>query len=489
SISKNHILIISILVLVSTVGMLIQSGYTEYISTTFLIQARYPNLVMSQPKRYRKQEVIPSKLAKDELISSDQPKDMKNDEEHVPTTTVQNNTKLTTLEPSTMSESLESETMTFKELPTQLPKLLLSTSTSNNEITQARKVDSDKYIVFLCGEGMLCGGLGDRLKGIQSTFLLALMLKRKFRIISTIPCDLYNQLGENREPWHRPIPPGLKSKTLRMINGHRSCGYQIFGKINGTNMNIDAKFPEPVIRIRTNQEWTPRFHEEPYKTILSDLGLDISNFTEKYLFSKIYDHLFKPQPKILALFDRFLSKARPKPGIKLVCAQVRKGANPSIPRESSKRIRNYDEWLPILWDFLSLYNDSSKYTIFVTTDSQEIREHSQTLFPDTIIDTEGKITHVDRFDNKDDACKGMEKTILDFTILANCDITVVSRSNFGKLSSQLQSPASKLYTFQRGILHEGPEGNQVGKVFNRTTKAFTDDCSNVQCPQSRNICT
>ncbi|CAH1787015.1 unnamed protein product [Owenia fusiformis] len=487
--SKNHILIINIIVLVSTVGILIQSGYTEYIPKLISIQMRYPDPVIPQPKRYLKQDSqqVPGDIQtkvinSDELISNDELRVIKNGKE--PMTTIQNNMKLTTLKPSSTNGSLETkaETIPFKEIPTQLPP---STMIRNNEITQARKVDSDKYIVFLCGEGKLCGGLGDRLKGIQSTFLLALVLKRKFRIISTVPCDLYNQLGENNEPWHRPITPGLKNKTIRMIDKYKACGDLIFQKTNVTMMNIDAKFPEPVIKIRTNQGWTHRFHEEPYKTILTNLGLDMSNFTAKYIFSKIYNHLFKPQRDVLTLLDRFLNRARPKLGIKLVCAQIRIGYNPSIPRESSRKRRNHDKWLPVLWDFLSLYNDSSKYTIFITTDSQEIRDHSKKLFPDTIIDTDGEITHVDRFDNKDDACKGMEKTILDFTILANCDITVVSRSNFGKLSSQLQSPASKLYTFEEGVIHEGPECSPVGKAFNRTTKLFTDDCSQINCPPSR----
>ncbi|CAH1776579.1 unnamed protein product, partial [Owenia fusiformis] len=339
-----------------------------------------------------------------------------------------------------------------------------------NEILQARKVESDKYIVYMCKN--YCGGLGDRLKGIYSTFWLAMALKRKFRIISTNPCDLYNQLGENHEPWHGSITHDLKNRTIHMIDEYDKCGEPIFGK--GKN------FPEPVVVIETNQGWTTKFHEEPYKSMLWNQGFNISHFTADEMFSSMYNHLFKLQLNLLKLLDEFIARAKSKPNVKLVCAQIRSGLNPSIPEES--RIRNKDEWFPVLWDFLSLYNDSSKYSLFVTTDSQQIRENSQKLFPDIILDTDGDITHIDRFRNKTKACEGMEKTILDFSILANCDIIIVSRSNFGKYASQLRSPGSKLYTFHEGIIHEGPEGSMEGKVFNRTTKAFTDDCNKVICP-------
>ncbi|CAH1777956.1 unnamed protein product [Owenia fusiformis] len=441
---KRCFLIIGIIIL-SIVGLLIQSEYTGLTQTLESIKkSTHKDLsadtTRPQLTRYTKQDENQTFAIQAKLGKLDQPisKNKSIDAIEVPTNTTQNNTKLTSVKLATTIPKTIPATKSVTTIPGK-------TIRSSNEISQARKVDSDKYIVFLCTGDYLCGGLGDRLKGIQSTFLLALALKRKYRIISTVPCDLYNQLEENQEPWHGPITPGLKNKTISMIDGYASCGNAIFGKTNTTKVDFDEKFPEPVLLIRTNQGWTHRFHEEPYKTMLTSIGLDITHFTAKKIISKVYNHLFKLKPNLLSRLHEFLSRIRSKPGMKLVCAQIRIGYNPSIPHETTKKKRNKEEWLPVLWDFLSLYNISSKYNLFITTDSQEIRDNSKKLFPEIIMDTEGEITHVDRFENKSKACEGMAKTILDFTILANCDITVVSRSNFGKLSSELQSPASKLY--------------------------------------------
>lgn len=46
---------------------------------------------------------------------------------------------------------------------------------------------SRKRLAFTCAEGDLCGGLGDRLKGFVSAFILALLLDAEFVIEWTHP--------------------------------------------------------------------------------------------------------------------------------------------------------------------------------------------------------------------------------------------------------------------------------------------------------------
>ena len=50
---------------------------------------------------------------------------------------------------------------------------------------------SPKRIAYTCKEGDLCGGLGDRLKGFASTFLLALLLNAEFVVEWTYPVRLH----------------------------------------------------------------------------------------------------------------------------------------------------------------------------------------------------------------------------------------------------------------------------------------------------------
>lgn len=49
---------------------------------------------------------------------------------------------------------------------------------------------SPKRIAYTCKGGDLCGGLGDRLKGFASTFLLALLLNAEFVVEWTYPVRL-----------------------------------------------------------------------------------------------------------------------------------------------------------------------------------------------------------------------------------------------------------------------------------------------------------
>ena len=47
-----------------------------------------------------------------------------------------------------------------------------------------------KRIAYTCASGDLCGGVGDRLKGFASTFVLALLLDAEFVVEWTSPVSV-----------------------------------------------------------------------------------------------------------------------------------------------------------------------------------------------------------------------------------------------------------------------------------------------------------
>lgn len=55
------------------------------------------------------------------------------------------------------------------------------------------KGPSRKRIAYTCADGDLCGGLGDRLKGFASTFVLALLLDAEFVVEWTHPVGCHPQ--------------------------------------------------------------------------------------------------------------------------------------------------------------------------------------------------------------------------------------------------------------------------------------------------------
>ena len=60
---------------------------------------------------------------------------------------------------------------------------------------------SELVIGYRCTTSWRCGGWGDRLKGIMSTYALSLVLNRSFSIEITQPCPLESMLLPNKVNW------------------------------------------------------------------------------------------------------------------------------------------------------------------------------------------------------------------------------------------------------------------------------------------------
>ena len=64
------------------------------------------------------------------------------------------------------------------------------------------EIEEVKFIVYTCHRGQLCGGLGDRLSGIISTFFLAIALDRLLLIDYSEPRSLSETLTPNAIQWN-----------------------------------------------------------------------------------------------------------------------------------------------------------------------------------------------------------------------------------------------------------------------------------------------
>ena len=78
--------------------------------------------------------------------------------------------------------------------------LLLSIQTSSNQI-----------LTYYCAKD--CGGWGDRLRGITSTYILAVLLRRRFLIDMQYPCHLSNFLTPNLIDW-QSINSNIKAQEI-----------------------------------------------------------------------------------------------------------------------------------------------------------------------------------------------------------------------------------------------------------------------------------
>jgi len=114
----------------------------------------------------------------------------------------------------------------------------------------------------------------------------------------------------------------------------------------------------------------------------------------------------------------------------------------------------------IFWKFIR--NDLiaklelKNYKIFITTDDEDVQKEAFDEFgSDKVVTNEGEILHIDRdVDNLND-CNRIEKTILDFHSLQNCDIGIAS-SGYGKMGLwNRKDPVKDLYV----LLSEGITSN------------------------------
>lgn len=337
---------------------------------------------------------------------------------------------------------LKDQISTNRSQARNMKSLIATTPSRVVSKVKARKTSKpkikQKYLIYSCRVGT-CGGFGDRQGGIVSTYLLANLTKRRFGLILTKPCDIRQYLYPNEIQWDIPRKQlsKLKAQTVKMTNRKsvRSMA----------SIDFNKRYKADVVYLQTNY-------------VLRDLLKDNSNYKSEMevlantsynqYFAEIYGKIFKPGDIIARKLKDFLEKAKFGNETKLICAQIRIGRNPTMPQDN---VRNHKSTVNVIWDFLRRYNDTRHYKIFVTTDSEEIRNKAKRLFPEQILDSKGKIIHVD-FHKKSSStiCQGVEKVLLDQYILSNCDVLIHSRSNFGENAARLKKTHSEIYNFQNG---------------------------------------
>ncbi|XP_067652025.1 uncharacterized protein [Haliotis asinina] len=307
-------------------------------------------------------------------------------------------------------------------------------------VTAQRKNGTDQYVVYVCDGSFPCGGWADRQKGIVSAYVLAQMLGRKFRVRITTPCALSTHLAGNLQSWE--ITPkelvGLSEKHVKEIDKNADS---LRKKMS--SLDLISEFPEDVVYFTSNMEYVEYLIKNPR----------YSNRTEwmrKLRVADVYTDtlkkLFKLKPNLERRLSNFTSRIPREKGVKLACAQVRLGKNPTVPTDTEQF--NSFESVKAVWDFLKPYNDASKYRIFVTSDSEDVRKAAKTVFPKTIVDMEGNIVHVERT-NGASVCDGFAKVILDQLILSTCDVLVISRSGLARIAAWYRGKKEDVYCFSK----------------------------------------
>ena len=295
------------------------------------------------------------------------------------------------------------------------------------------QIKTDRMMIYSC-VNHLCGGWGDRIRGLYSVYILSVFQNRTFAIEIMKPCDIGEFLRPNILDWRVPLNT-LDSKTV-------SRASLLDKRVPPLTVEeILAKVPDTdIVRVTFNMDFIDvfRFHErgkEKFAFLKHLFNSDIHKIIYKGLF-KLTDSL---EEELNHFFDNKVGDH------KLISAHIRVG--------DDGKIRLKKEDLDKIWDFLMQYRNKNNCKIFIASDRQYVKDNAHNLFGDQYVGFAEKVIHTDhvRLGNVT-ACQGHRLSILEHSVLARSDTLLVTSSGFGIEAAYLRSTPDNLYCY---LINEG----------------------------------
>ena len=316
-----------------------------------------------------------------------------------------------------------------------------------------KQCDEMKFLVFVCLKKQMCGGWGDRQKGIISTYLLSVLTNRTFAIYYTSPCNLSQFLLPNSYNWTKCLDyivsvPKSETKVINMMGGGESF------KESLQNIDLENPFESNVVFIHTNQIWNQYIlaHPNASERLHWAVGKTVAEVS-----SLVLDRLFQPEASLQKEITRFISNV---PHKQMICSHIRVGKNPTIPKDNERHFGVPN--VTAILEFLGRFEVPSKYLIYVATDSEEIRNNVKETFVNSVT-VDMPVIHIDRYTNAQDsiACNGLFAVLLEQYILSKCDTLLLTRSNMGTMAAYMSTKVQDLFIFYH-------RNNTIVKITNRS---------------------
>ncbi|XP_060572716.1 uncharacterized protein LOC132730747 isoform X2 [Ruditapes philippinarum] len=312
---------------------------------------------------------------------------------------------------------------------------------SNTFVTDPSKCAEHTFLVYSCDYSRSCGGMGDRQRGIVSSFILALITARVFIIDFEKPCELDNFLKPTVYDWticKRFIKNEKNALTIDMMN-KSSMGIDM----NNLRFNL---WHWKVVFVKINSNLIYQLRK--IKDIRTNYGW-LLNMSIPSAYNMILNLLFQPKDTLMSFLDNLIDQ-----NVKekyLVCCHIRVGKNPSIPQDNAfGEFEKPNE--TIVFKYLKRYTDPDKYVIYLASDSLYVRSEFWKIFKNGIhIDV--PIIHVDRLGthkhNEKEACDGLKYVLIEQYLLSTCDILILTAdSGFGKYAAYLRGSSDNLFLIQ-----------------------------------------
>ena len=290
---------------------------------------------------------------------------------------------------------------------------------------------TNRRMIYSCQS--FCGGWGDRLRGILSVYVLALLTNRQFLIDMNYPCAISKVIEPNFVNWTFTRPPSPNNRTRLSINTMRSWQKAYREEIANTIkskdlMNIWSSYDD--IYISTNSDYMLLAFQNGYlrNETRRLLGrIPVGQATMHNLFAFLYELLFKPSLAVRERVDRILSASY---NHHLICFHVRVGKNPTNPFDHAFTARVNMTQSMLKFTDRYMLNRSSSF-VFITSDSGQSVSEVLQHYPQSSMTIVGPILHIDRFDRRARTiCDGYVKVLADFYMLGECQTSLLTRSGF-----------------------------------------------------------
>lgn len=308
---------------------------------------------------------------------------------------------------------------------------------------------SNKTMIYSCRS--FCGGWGDRLRGILSVYVLALLTDRRFLIDMTYPCDLLQVVQPNAVNWTWTEPSRQANRSQLIINTMASwrAAYQveIATMIKSKDIVKDWSNYDDIF-LSTNRDYMTPALRNPHlynRTRRLFAALPMSQASLTGLFALLFELLFQPSLAVRQRVDTILAASNRH---ELICLHVRVGKNPTNPFDHAFTERANTTSAMIQFVDLNLTNATSPL-IFITSDNGQAVSDVLHRYPNSSMTIVGPILHIDRFDRRSTVVRdGFVKVLADFYLLGECQISLLSASGFSSWANRRrEQPSANLYIY------------------------------------------
>ncbi|CAJ0746449.1 9696_t:CDS:2, partial [Entrophospora sp. SA101] len=272
---------------------------------------------------------------------------------------------------------------------------------------------AQRYAGYVCDAKMNCGGLADRILGMTSTFLFALLTDRAFLADWQVPLPLDAIFESPNIDWsYDSFDPSyvikdLDTTEINIIDYDLQDLDYYFPLTNWT-----TRYPDPFIKFYTNQGLIQRtFDSKYYSSKLKEIGLKPHT-----AFGCIVDYLFRPVPPALSFITQY-SALFALPNIFSVGIHIRTGD----VYEQTLSLQDYSHFFSCADQITRTYAPPNKKVIYyLVTDSIKLREEAYSKFNHVIISGFSIDPGHDYYDHAD----GVNNAIVENWILSKTDYRV-----------------------------------------------------------------